>query len=58
MTERYRLGDDDKIVMETASGKAVRLIECILCASLSDNDNRERFIGVVSASGKALLQSN
>ena len=24
-------------------------------ASLSDNDNRERFIGVLSASGKALL---
>ena len=41
--------------METASGKAVRLIECILCASLSDNYNRERFFGVVSASGKALL---
>ena len=58
MTERYRLGDDNKIVMETASGKAVRVIKCILCASLSDNNNHERFIGVILASGKALLESN
>ena len=53
--ERYRLGDDDKIIMKTASGKAVRVIECILCASMSDNDNREQFIGVLLTSGKASL---
>ena len=40
--------------METASQKAVRVIKCILCASLSDNESWT-IIGVVSASRKAFL---
>ena len=42
-----RLRDDDKIVMKTGSGKAVRVFQCILCALLWDNDKREQFMGIV-----------
>lgn len=48
---------DDKIVIESVSGKASDIFAYILNAPISNSDNRAWFIVVVSANGKKLYRN-
>lgn len=49
-----RIHYEDKIFIKSVGEKPRSVYECILRASMLDNDNYVRFIGVMLANGKAL----